>query len=170
MKIKTFDDVNKGLLEIAKKDSLITKKEIAMNDQINKIKNRFDEETKELRAQKQLLEQEVQGFCTINKGSFGKLKSMPLLFGTVFFRTSPPKVIQLNKKYSVATSIELAIKLFGKKFVREKKELNKDAILASYVAKEVDDEKVAAIGLRIDQEEKFGYEINWEELSEGGIE
>lgn len=166
MNIQTFEDVNKTLLEIAKKDSFITKMEVEMNERINKIKNGFDEETKSVRAEKQLLEQEVEGFCKVNKEKFGKLKSMALLFGSIFFRTTPPKVSQLNKKYSVATSIELAKKLFKTKFVRQKEELDKDSILASYAAKEINDEKLAAIGLKIDQEEKFGYEINWEKLDE----
>ena len=164
MNIQTFEDVNKTLLEIAKKESFITKKEVEMNEKINKIKNEFDDDVKETRAQKQLLEQEVEGFCKVNKEEFGKLKSMALMFGTVFFRTTPPKVTQLNKKYSVATTIELAKKLFKQKFIREKAELDKEAILTSYAAKEINDEKLAAIGLRIDQEEKFGYEINWETL------
>jgi len=164
MNIQTFEDVNKTLLEIAKKESFITKKEVEMNEKINKIKNEFDDDVKETRAQKQLLEQEVEGFCKVNKEEFGKLKSMALMFGTVFFRTTPPKVTQLNKKYSVATTIELAKKLFKQKFIREKAELDKEAILTSYAAKEINDEKLAAIGLKIDQEEKFGYEINWETL------
>lgn len=166
MTIQTFEDVNKALYEIAQKDSFITKKEVAMNERINKVKDEFDDEVKTIRAEKQLLEQEVEGYCKVNKEEFGKLKSKPLLFGTIFFRTTPPKVSQLNKKYSVATSIELAVKLFKLKFVREKKELDKDAILASYAAKEINDEKLAAIGLKIDQEEKFGYELNWEKLNE----
>lgn len=166
MNIQTFEDVNKTLFEIAKKDSFITKKEVEMNEKLNKIKNNFDEEVKGTRAEKQLLEQEVEGFCKVNKEEFGKLKSMTLLFGSVFFRTTPPKVSQLNKKYSVATTIELAKKLFKLKFIREKAELDKEAILTSYAAKEINDEKLAAIGLKIDQEEKFGYEINWEKLEE----
>ncbi len=166
MNIQTFEDVNKALFEIAQKDSFITKKEVAMNEKINKIKTEFDQETKTIRAEKQLLEQEIEGYCKANKLEFGKQKSKSLLFGTVFFRTTPPKVSQLNRKYTVATTIELAIKLFKNKFVREKKELDKDAILASYAAKEIDDEKLAAIGLKIDQEEKFGYDINWEKLKE----
>ena len=166
MNIQNFEDVNKTLLEIAKKDSFITKKEVEMNEKLNKIKNGFDDDVKEVRAQKQLLEQEVEGFCKVNKEEFGKLKSMALLFGTVFFRTTPPKVTQLNKKYSVVTTIELAKKLFKQKFIREKAELDKEAILTSYAAKEINDEKLAAIGLKIDQEEKFGYEINWETLKE----
>ena len=58
MNIQNFEDVNKTLLEIAKKDSFITKKEVEMNEKLNKIKNGFDDDVKEVRAQKQLLEQD----------------------------------------------------------------------------------------------------------------
>ena len=162
--MQSFDDVDMKLKAIAEADTFIAQSEAKMNEEINKIKERYDLLTKEQRGLKQILEQEVEGFCKMNKEKFEESKTKQLVFGKVFFRTSPPKVTQLNKKYTVATTLELAKKLFKKKFIREKEELDKEEVLASYAAKEIDDQKLAAIGLKIDQDEKFGYEINWEAL------
>lgn len=162
--IQNFDDVDSTLKEIALSDSFITTKEAEMNEEINKIRSKYDEATKDSRARKQLLEQEIEGYCKINKDVFGTTKTKALIFGKVFFRTNPPKVSQLNKKYSAATSIELIKKLFKNKFLRTKEEVDKEEILAAYAAQEINDQKLAAIGLKIDQDEKFGYEINWEAL------
>lgn len=166
MAIKNFDDVNNALKEIAKYDSFISEQEIKMNEKINELKSRYEDETADARAKKLALEKELEKFCKQNKNEFGSQKSKTLLFGKIFFRTTPPKVCLLNRKYTITTAIELASKLFRDKYIRIKKELDKDAILASYAAKEIDDERLAAIGLKIDQQEKFGYEINWENLRE----
>jgi phage host-nuclease inhibitor protein Gam len=161
-----FEDVNTTLKEIAKCDTYLTSKEAQMNESINKIKNKFDDETYEFRSRKQMLEQEIEGYCTINKSLFDAARTKTLLFGKVFFRTNPPKVAQLNKKYKIETSIELIKRIFKNKFLRTKQEIDKESILTAYSAKEIDDSKLAAVGLRVDQDEKFGYEINWENLEE----
>ena len=166
MALKTFDDVNGALKDIAVCETFLAEKEAKMNEKINELKSKYDEETADSRAKKQMLEKELEGFCKINKDEFGKQKSKPMLFGIVFFRTSPPKVGQLNKKYSVATSLELIKKLFKNKFIRKKEEIDKEEILSAYSGGELDDQKLAAVGLKIDQDEKFGYELNWEKLSE----
>ncbi|MGK9367561.1 host-nuclease inhibitor Gam family protein [Melioribacter sp. Ez-97] len=166
MQLRNFDDVNNALREIAECDSFIADREIKMNEKINELKSAYEEETSEARSRKLALEKELEKFCIKNKNEFGSARTKNLLFGKIFFRTTPPKVSLLNRKYTVATAVELASKLFKNKYVRIKKELDKDAILASYAAKEIDDERLAAIGLKIDQQEKFGYEINWENLKE----
>jgi len=166
MSINTFHDVNNALKQIAQYDSFISEQEILMNEAINKLKSQYEDATADARAKKFALEKELEKFCKQNKNEFGSQKSKTLLYGKIFFRTTPPKVSLLNRKYTITTVIELASKLFKDKYVRIKKELDKDAILASYAAKEIDDERLAAIGLKIDQQEKFGYEINWENLKE----
>ncbi|MBU1096872.1 MAG: host-nuclease inhibitor Gam family protein [Bacteroidetes bacterium] len=163
-KINTFDDVNRVLFEIAQQESFIAKKEADMNNKIQKIKDKFDEETKEARASKELLEKELSAFCLLNKSEFQKNRTKTLLFGKVGFRTTPPKVTQLNRKYTVATTIELLKKIFTGKFLRTKEEMDKEALLAAYACGELTDDKLAAVGLKVDQEDQFGYDIDWEKI------
>jgi phage host-nuclease inhibitor protein Gam len=164
--LQTFDDVDSRLKQIAEHETFLAQEEANMNEEINDLRAKYDERTKAARAQKTVLEQEVEGYCKANKNRFDSQRSMNLTFGVVSFRTAPPKVSQLNKKYSIATSIELLKKLFKGGYVRTKEEIDKEGILASYASKEITDEKLAAVGLRIDQEEKFNYQINWEKIKE----
>lgn len=166
MKILTFEDVNHVLSEIAKQDSLIAKQEARMNEQINKIKAKFEEDTEEARAAKDMLEKELEAFCMLHKNDFQKARSKQLLFGEVGFRTTPPKVQQLNRKYTVKTTLELLKKIFKSRYIRIKEEIHKERILEDYSAEKLTDDKLAAVGLKIDQEEKFVYKINWEAIEE----
>ncbi len=164
MKIETFEDVNHVLAELAKHDSFIAKKEAMLNERINKLKEKYDEETEEARIAKEMLEKELEAFAMLNKSAFKKTRNVKLLFGEIGFRTTPPKVHQLNRKYSVKTSLELIKKLFAGKYIRKKEEIDKEQILTDYAAEELTDDKLAAVGLKIDQDEKFIYKIDWEAL------
>lgn len=162
--IQSYEDLDKQLLELGRLDSFITKKEAEMNIGLQNLKDKYAEATTEARSTKAMIEKEIQAFGLLNKGDFSKERTKQFIHGSIGFRTNPPKVSQLNKKYSVATSIELLKKIFGK-YTRQKSEIDKDAILTDYASKAVDDEKLAAAGLRIDQEETFTIEINWEALN-----
>lgn len=162
--IENFEDVEKSILELSKHESFIAKEEARMNEKIQKIKDEFEEKTKESRAAKNLVEGEIQAFCTLNKKEFEKTRTKKLIHGLIGFRFNPPKVLQLNRKYSVQTSIELIKKIFKSKYIRSKEEINKDEILIGYDKKELDDQKLAAIGLKIDQSETFFIKIDWESL------
>ena len=160
----SFNDIDKLLVEIGKHKVVVTKKEADMNAGIQKIKEKYDTETLEARTRIEELEAKIEALSTSIKTEFDSKRTKPLTHGKVGFRTGTPKVLQLNKKYKVATSIELAKQLFKKRFVRSKDELNKEAIIAEHNQKKITDEQVAAMGLRIDQDEKFFYEIDWEKL------
>lgn len=164
MKIKNFDDADKALFEIAQHETFIVKKEAAMNEKINKIKEQFEAEVKERKESKDSLINDLMQFALLNKSEFQKQRSRNLQFGKLGFRNAPPKVTQLNRKYTVKTSIELIKKIFSGTYLRKKEELDKDRILADYSTEILSDDKLAAIGLKVDQEENFTYEINWEAL------
>ena len=173
MKIETFEDVDRALLEIGKAESIRSKKEAMMNAQIQKVREKFEEETMLERNTIQTLESDIETYCAKNKKEFEKDKrTIELIHGSVGYRTNPPKVLQLNNKFKVATSIGLIKKLLTTKYIRSKEELNKESILSDYVDKKkasqlkendlkekLTDETLAIVGLRIDQEETFMYEI-----------
>jgi len=165
--IESFDDVDKYIKDYAAKDRFIKTKEVEMNAEIDKIKAKYADLTKEAVSRKQIIESSIEAFCTVRTDEFGKLKSKTLTHGKVFFRTNPPKVLQLSKKYTVETTIELIKALFKNRFIRQKEEINKETLLADYAAKKIDDKQLAGVGLRVDQGETFGIEINWDSIQEG---
>lgn len=169
MKIKTYEELDQALLEAGKLSVELTKKEAELNSKIQKIREQFDQSTEGLRENLASLETDIQAYCLKHKEEFNKERRKELVHGFVGFRTNPPKVLQLNKKFTVKTTIELIKKLFEGKYIRTKEELNKDSILTDYSAKELTDDKLAAVGLRIDQDETFFYEVNWESLKDKAV-
>lgn len=164
--LRTNEEVNKSLLEIAKLDSYLAKKEADLNSSLNKIKEKFEEETKQSKTEREMLVEELQNYAILNKKEFEKQRSKNMTFGTIGFRTTPPKVAQLNRKYTVKTSIELLKKLFTGKYLRTVEEMNKEEILTDYSMNKINDEKLASVGLKVDQDDRFYFEINWEKINE----
>lgn len=163
--INSFDEADAKLLELSRFESFITKKEAVMNEKIQNIKQKFDEETADARAQKQLIESEIQSFCVRNKSEFLKQRSRNLVHGAIGFRTNPPKVNQLNKKFTIKTTIEFLKKLFNGNYIRFEEKIDKEKILADYANETIDDGKLASVGLRVDQDETFFCDINWETIN-----
>lgn len=162
--IETYEDVDRQLQLLSKSESFIAKKEAEMNSKIQDVKKRFEEETAEARAQKTMLQSEIEAFCLMNKADFLKQRTVKLIHGSIGFRTNPPKVTLLNRKYNLATAIELLKRVFTGKYLRTKEEIDKETILADYASKQLDDQKLAGVGLKVDQEETFFTEIDWQSI------
>lgn len=165
--IRSYDDMDQTLLLIADCETQLQKAEAEMNEQIQKIRDEYEINTHSVRAIKASLESEMEKFCIVNKVDFEKSRSRELVHGTIGFRNTPPKVALLNRKYKWDTVLELLAKVrFGKDFIRTKEEINKEQVLASYAAKEIDDQKLASVGMKVDQSEEFFSKIKWEEIPE----
>lgn len=162
--IKKWEEIPKQLQELAKNEATLAKKEAQMNEQINRIKEKYAAETKERQYIVDTLRSEIEAFCIKNKSEFDKQRSREFQFGVIGFRISPPKVVLLNRKYNMKTVIELVKRVFSNGYLRIKEELDKETILADYSQQKLDDSKLAAIGLKIDQDETFFVEPKFEEL------
>lgn len=162
--LNSFEDADKALFFLGKEDSFITKKEAEMNSKIQTLKDKYEIETAEARSKKDLIEKSIKSFLNSNKHEFLKVRTKNLVHGAIGFRYGTPKVLLLSKKYNNKTVLELAKKIFKNKFVRSKEELAKDEIISAFGKGDVDDAKLASIGLRVDKNETEVIEINWETL------
>jgi phage host-nuclease inhibitor protein Gam len=161
-----YPEVENRLREYAKTEAFIARKEAEMNQKIQKIKEKYDEETKEARTTKKNLFEELKTFALLKPKLFDKKRSLGLVYGKIGFRTGTPKVMLLNRKYNWKTVIELLEKIFGMKYLRVKTEPNKDAILSDAAQKQLSDSELAAVGLKIDQNEKFFIDVDWDKIDE----
>lgn len=163
--VRSFEDVDQVLLKIASCEQELQQAEAKMNEQIQLIRDGYERNTAITRAMKSQLEDELERYCIAHKDEFQKTRSREMVHGVVGFRSAPPKVALLNRKYKWETVLELLKKFrWAADFVRTKDEVSKESILASYAAKDIDDQKLAAVGLKIDQDEKFFADIKWEEI------
>lgn len=164
MKYATFNDIGYALGVIAKNTALIKKKEAVLNDRIAKLKADFESDVRSAVEENGMLTGEISSYCLVNKSQFEAQRTMTFASGEIGFRNNPPKVMQLNRKYTVATSVELIKKIFKGGYLRVKEEIDKETLLADYSNKELTDQKLASVGLKIDQGETFFVKPNWEVL------
>jgi phage host-nuclease inhibitor protein Gam len=168
MKIDGFtgkSSLESALTDLTALELSIQQSEAKMNAKINDVKEKYEIETFPVRTRADEIKLEIEAFCLQNKKEFEKKKSMEFTSGVVGFRTTTPKVATLNRKYTFKTALELVKRVFKKQYIRAKEELDKEAILADYSAKKVDDQKLSAVGLRVDQEENFYIEPKLETLN-----
>lgn len=165
--IKSWDDVGKYLIELASAESTFAKKEAQMNEKIAKIKEQFESDTLELRANIDTLRANIEMFALKNKSEFDNVRTKSFTGGTVGFRTHPPKIVQLSKKYSVKTSVELLKKLFGDIYIRLKEEINKDQLLVDLAQNKINDTNLAAVGLRVEKDETLFIDPDYTTVTNG---
>lgn len=166
MKFATFNDVSYALGIIAKRTVFVKKKEAEMNDKINSAKQKFDVDTAEAQTEIEQLRSDIEKFCLDHKMEFDQTRTLDFPSGKIGFRTNPPKVLQLNKKFSVSNTIDLIKRTLKGAYLRIKEDIDRESILADYRAKTITDEKLASIGLRVDQGETFFVEPAWEKMLE----
>jgi phage host-nuclease inhibitor protein Gam len=165
IELASFEQADDLLLELGQITANVAKEEASMNTQIQKARDLYAQRTEDALSRKAQIEKTLEHFCICNKQEFEKIRKRELNHGVVGFQTNPPKVALLNRKYNEGTVIELLKKLRLIRFVRSKEAIDKEAIIAAYLGKEIDDAKIASVGLRIDQAETFICEPKWEELS-----
>lgn len=102
--------------------------EAKLNEEINRIKSKYQDEITDLEESKKEPEEVLYTFAKEQKDSWGKKKSFELLHCTIGFRTGTPKVVT-DKGWTFKAVTDTVVKLFPN-LVRTKVELDKDAIIA----------------------------------------
>lgn len=99
-----------------------------MNDELAAIKEHHEARAEPLRLKLQALTQGVQTWAEANRDTLtqnGKVKTAALTTGEIAWRMRPPSV-----RITGAEAVLDALRRLGlKRFIREKEEVNKDAIL-----------------------------------------
>lgn len=149
----------------AEANSQLTVVKGEMEQEIQAVKDRYQEQITLLNAEKDKCFATVERFATDSKEQlFSTKRSKEWLHGVFGFRTGTPKV-KAEKGFTLASALELAEAFDYAGFIREKRELNKQSIIAAW-----DDEeqrkKVAKMKLQVVQDETFFLEAKEEEVKE----
>lgn len=140
------------------KEAAITAK---MDEQMTRIREKYADDLKELAESQEQHREIIQTYCLENKDQlFTKTKSIETAHGKVGFRTGMPTLKTL-KGFTWASALTLCKKVLPT-YVREKEEINKEALLMD---REKADIKVmlADIGVKVEQDEAFYIELKKEE-------
>lgn len=151
--MKTIDDIDR---QFAEWDLNEAKAIAVIREQFTKI--RKDSNYAGLEAQRALYLKELEAWAEADRANWGK-KTIETPFGRLGFRTSTPAVALIQK---VAKSFSAALDWLEinelPQFVREVKEVDKEAILAEHAAKTLDEKALAACGLKVRQKDEFWVE------------
>jgi phage host-nuclease inhibitor protein Gam len=145
---QTRDDVTSAIAMIGAHQRERDRIQAAMNDELSRIRERFEAEAKPHADVISQLTKGVHLYCEAHRDEItkgGKVKTHTFASGEVKWRLRPPSVV-LRGADAVLDALK-ALKL--DRFVRVKEEVNKDAILA-------DPEAVAGVkGISVRQTEDF---------------
>lgn len=157
--IKSWEDANEALRQIAEATIALADIEGEMNKQILGAKKAAEEQSKPFKDGVAKLERELKDFVTENRSDTGKAKSKTLTFGEVSFRLSTAISLPRAKEKLE----EIVRKLKARQMmdcIVVKEEVSKDAL------KKYGEDVVTAVGATWKQSDVFGYELNLARLEQ----
>lgn len=155
--LKSWEDVNDALRQIAEAQIALGDIESTMQKQILGAKKVAEQQSKPYNDEVARLEREIKAFVTDHRDEMGKAKSKALTFGEVGFRLST--VVSLPRAKEKVEEILRRLKsrqMTDCILVEEK--VSKEAL------KKYGEDTVNAVGATWKQSDVFGYELNLDKL------
>ena len=162
--LKTFEDVNEVLLNIAALQVNADKKENEMNGKILDLKKQFEHGIKELNDKILFFEDQLTRFCKINKKEFAYSRSRDLTYGKIGLRTGKPSLKLTCKKITWDNVKEKFKTLYKNSYINTETSLNKIKILADAEKGLLTQKELNETGCKVIQAESSFYQINWDKI------
>lgn len=162
--LKSWEDVNDALRQIAEAQIALGDIESDMQKQIIGAQKVAEEQSKPIKDAVARLEREIKAFVTDHRDEMGKAKSMTLTFGEVGFRLSTSVSLPRAKEKVEEIIRRLKSRQMHDCIVVEEK-VSKEAL------KKYGEDTVNAVGATWKQSDVFGYEVNiakLEQIKAGG--
>ena len=162
--LKTWEDVNDALRQIAEAQIALGDIESDMQKQIIGAQKVAEEQSKPIKDAQARLEREIKAFVTEHRDEMGKAKTMTLTFSEVGFRLSTSISLPRAKEKLKEIIRRLKSRQMHDCIVVEEK-ISKDAL------KKYGEDTVNAVGATWKQSDVFGYEVNiakLEQIKAGG--
>lgn len=157
--LKTWEDVNDALRQIAEAQIALGDIESAMQKQIVGAQKAAEQESKPHRDHVAKLERELKDFVEDHRADMGKAKSKTLTFGEVSFRLSTVVSLPRPKEKIEEIIRRLKARKMTDCIVVEEK-VSKEAL------KKYGEDTVLAVGAGWKQKDVFGYEVNLARLEQ----
>lgn len=152
-RLKTWEDVNDALRQIAEAQITASDIESDMQKQILGAQKIAEEQTRPYRDSIARLEREIKMFVTDHRDDLGKGKSRTLTFGEVGFRLSTSVTLPRAKEKLEEVIRRLKSRQMTDCILVEEK-VSKEAL------KKYGEDTVNAVGATWKQSDVFGYEVN----------
>ena len=152
-RLKTWEDVNDALRQIAEAQITASDIESDMQKQILGAQKIAEEQTRPYRDSIARLEREIKMFVTDHRDDLGKGKSRTLTFGEVGFRLSTSVTLPRAKEKLEEVIRRLKSRQMTDCILVEEK-VSKEAL------KKYGEDTINAVGATWKQSDVFGYEVN----------
>ena len=162
--LKSWEDVNDALRQIAEAQIALGDIESDMQKQIIGAQKVAEEQSKPIKDAQARLEREIKAFVTEHRDEMGKAKTMTLTFGEVGFRLSTSISLPRAKEKLEEIIRRLKSRQMHDCIAVEEK-ISKEAL------KKYGEDTVNAVGATWKQSDVFGYEVNiakLEQIKAGG--
>ena len=157
--LKTWEDVNDALRQLAEAQIALGDIESDMQKQIIGAQKVAEEQSKPIKDAQARLEREIKAFVTEHRDEMGKAKTMTLTFGEVGFRLSTAISLPRAKEKLEEIIRRLKSRQMHDCIVVEEK-ISKEAL------KKYGEDTVNAVGATWKQSDVFGYEVNIAKLEQ----
>ena len=157
--IKSWEDADDALRQIAEATLALGDIESEMNKQIVGAKKVAEEQSKPFKDRVARLERDLKDFVTEHRADMGKVKTKALTFGEVSFRLSTSISLPRAKEKLE----EIVRKLKARQMtdcIVVKEEVSKEAL------KKYGEDTVNAVGATWKQKDVFGYDLNLARLEQ----
>ena len=162
--LKTWEDVNDALRQIAEATIALGDIESEMQKQVVGAQKAAEQQSKPYNDRIAALEREIKDFVTDHRDEMGKAKSKALTFGEVGFRLSTAISLPRAKEKLEEIIRRLKARQMTDCIVVEEK-VSKEAL------KKYGEDTVNAVGATWKQKDVFGYDLNLaclQQIKEGG--
>lgn len=157
--LKSWEDVNDALRQIAEATIILGDIESEMQKQIVGAQKAAEQQSKSHNDRIAALEREIKDFVTDHRDEMGKSKSKTLTFGEVSFRLSTSISLPRAKE-----KLEEIVRRLKARQMTDcivvKEEVSKEAL------KKYGEDTVNAVGATWKQKDVFGYEVNLAKLQQ----
>jgi phage host-nuclease inhibitor protein Gam len=149
--LKSWDDVNEALRQIARINATIDKATAEYNLKRLELDKKLEEKTCAILGEKKTHEGAIELYCKKNRDQFDESRTKTFFYGLIKLRWLPPRLTTRAKFTWVRVMTELE-RLKMDEFIRIKKEPDKEKL------KTLTLDKLLQVGLDVIQDEEFYYE------------
>jgi phage host-nuclease inhibitor protein Gam len=152
--IRTWEEVDEALREIAQITGEIEAREAAFNRVVGELREELVQRTRPLAERREALERLIREFAERHRAEFGRRKSVELNFGSLGFRHSTRLVVE-----NVKAVVE-ALRARGMAdYIVVKEDVDRQRL------RRCDPGVLAELGVRLEDGETFWYEVRREKVA-----
>lgn len=161
--LQNYGEVDNTLREAAQLDDEVAAIAKKQQEEIDKIKQKFEQKAEPLIARKIRLEKDIEEFCEYHRADFEKKRSKKLTFGVIGFRGS--KELKTLKGWTWKKVCGAIEKLGFDNYLKITKSVKRADLRTDALAGKLNEKQLKAFGIFLNEKDEFYWEPDREALA-----